>query len=61
MTEDATQGNPTPQDPPKDPYEHINREAERLAKELSTIAGAQRLGDRAYERVQREHQTQKPC
>ena len=60
MTEDTTQENPTPQVPPKDPYEHINRDAARLAKELSTIAGAQRLGDQAYELVKQKHQTHNP-
>ena len=36
------------------PHEQENRAAERLAKELESPLGAQKLGDEAYELVKKE-------
>ena len=35
-------------------HEHENREAEKLARELESPLGAQKLGDEAYELVKQE-------
>ncbi len=41
-------------DKSKQVHEHENREAERLAQELESPLGAQKLGDEAYELVKKE-------
>ncbi|MBL4868088.1 MAG: hypothetical protein JKY67_17115 [Pseudomonadales bacterium] len=42
------------QEQSKDAHEYENREAEKLAQELESPLGAQKLGDEAYELVKKE-------